>query len=407
MPINIKKTNLEDLEFLMFVLDELAEDLEKNGKDVIRLTVGNVQEPLHEDIIHAYVDAIQDKEKRNVVYPQGLPALRKRIAQWYADWGNPIDARNVVINTGTSPLFKDLFRLLLEEGDEVLLPYPYYSVYNVSAHLTPATIQFYTIRPDTLTIDIEEFKRKFNPEKTKLVVLNSPGNPYGNILTVEDYCEILDIVDGNAYILSDEIYRNLGFSGKVPSIFDVKTKSGNVIVSNAFSKGFRMYTARVGFFIIPDELVKTFRVLLQHTLLTASPSAQYACIEALNHPEEVEELCKLYKAKSEYTLEQLGPIKDITVTKAQGGFYLVIFCDNFMKKKGFTTSLELAKDILLKTGVAVVPGSDFGISTGLRLSFTHLRYNEGIDRLRDYFLEHLSKELDYLGHGSQGDSLLV
>lgn len=386
MSILLKKINFEEQEFLMFVLDELAEQLENKGKDIIRLTLGKSQEPLHNDIIEAYVDAIRDPAKRNVVYPEGLPALRSKIARWYTEWGNPTKAKNVVINTGTSPLFKDLFRFLLEKGDKALLPHPYYSVYNISALLTPATIQYYTVAPQTFTLDFADIKKKFDPQKTKIVVLNSPGNPYGNVLSKEDFRKILDIVDGNAYVLSDEIYRNVSFYGKAASILDVKTPRDKVIVSNAFSKGFRMYTTRVGFLILPDELLKPFRVLLQHTLLTTNPSAQYACIEALNHLEEVDHITDTYRKNNEYTVERLAQAPGVQVLKAQGGFYLVVLCDGFMKQKKLATSLDLAKDILTKVGVAVVPGSDFGVHTGLRISFTNLRYKEAIDRLHRYFL---------------------
>ncbi|MGH7203732.1 MAG: pyridoxal phosphate-dependent aminotransferase [Candidatus Levyibacteriota bacterium] len=388
MPTLIKKYDFEKLEFLMFVLDEIADELVAKGKDVIKLTLGKAQEPLHEDIIEAYIDAIRDPEKRNVVYPQGLPALRNKIAEWYTNWDNPLKAANIIINTGTSPLFKDLFRFLLQKGDEVLLPHPYYSVYYISALLTPAKIKFYKIDPKTLQIDMNDFKKKYNPKKTKLVVLCSPGNPYGNTLSKKNFTDILDVVDGNAYVLSDEIYRNVDFYGNAPSILDVvRRKKDKVIVSNAFSKGFRMYTTRVGFFILPDEMVEPFRVLLQHTLLTTNPSAQYACIEALNHLDEVTNLTSIYKDRNEYSASKLANIQGIRVLKAQGGFYFVIECAGFMKTKKIKTSLDLAKDILYKTGVAVVPGSDFGIPTGLRVSFTHLRYKEAIDRMTNYFKE--------------------
>ncbi|HHT9138693.1 MAG TPA: pyridoxal phosphate-dependent aminotransferase [Candidatus Wunengus sp. YC60] len=386
MSVLIKKFRFEELEFLMFVLDELADELKKQGKDIIKLTLGKSQEPLHQDIIEAYVEAIRNPEKRNLVYPEGLPELRKKIAYWYTSMGNTVNSENVIVNTGTSPLFKDLFRFLLEEGDEVLLPHPYYSVYHVSALLTPAKINFYSVDPDTLRINLEEFKSKFNPKKTKLVVVASPGNPYGNIVTEKEYKAILDIVRSDAYILSDEIYRNIGFYGKVPSILDNSHNQHNIIVSNAFSKGFRMYTARVGFFILPKQLIEPFRVLLQHTLLTVNPSAQFAAVEALNHLEEVEKITSAYRQRNEYAVQNLKNIEGIKVIEAQGGFYLVVFCDGFMKKKQFKTSLELAKDILLEKGVAVVPGSDFGVPTGLRISFTNLRFNEGIDRLAEYFI---------------------
>lgn len=386
MPALIKKFRFEKLEFLMFVLDELADDLQKKGRDIIKLTLGKSQERLHPAIIKAYINAIKDPSKRNLVYPQGLPELREKIAEWYVSLGNITNQKNILINTGTSPLFKDLFRFLLEEGDEVLLPHPYYSVYHVSALLTPAKIKFYSIDPKTLKIDLDEFRSKFNPKKTKLVVLASPGNPYGNILTSDDYVEILKIVNNESYILSDEIYRNVGFEGRVPSILDVANKNDNIIVSNSFSKGFRMYTARVGFFILPDHLIEPFRVLLQHTLLTVNPSVQFACLEALNHLGEVENLSIIYSKRNEYTVKKFKNIPNVKVIKAKGGFYLVIMCGDFMKLRNLKTSLDLSKDILIKTGVAIVPGSDFGVENGIRISFTNTRFKEGIDRLAQYFL---------------------
>lgn len=197
----------------------------------------------------------------------------------------------------------------------------------------------------------------------------------------------MDIVSGRTYIISDEIYRNTGFDGRVPSILDVASKEDmdHVIITNSFSKGFRMYTSRVGFSILPDHLHEPFRVLLQHTLLTTNPAEQFACVEALNHLDEVEKLTAIYKEHNNYTVAKLSNIEGVTVHSAQGGFYLVLSCAEFMKKHSLPTSFDLAKDILLNTGVAVVPGSDFGLPDGLRISFTHLRYNEAIDKIHTYF----------------------
>lgn len=381
----VNKYNFEHLEFLMFVLDELADELSDNGKDVIKLTLGKAQEPLHQDIIEAYVEAIRNPEKRNLVYPEGLPLLRKKIAEWYTSWGNPVNKKNVLINTGTSPFFKDLFHFLLEDGDELLMPLPYYSVYYVSGLLTPAKINSYNINPDTFKIDIDDLKAKYDPKKTKVLVLCSPGNPYGNLITREEYEEILGFVSKDTYIVSDEIYRNTGFYEEVPSILDVAENRDNIIITNSFSKGFRMYTARVGFSILPDKLLEPIRVLLQHTLLTTNPAEQFAAVEALNHLDEVKDLAWIYKNRNEYTATKLKNVDGVKVLAADGGFYLVVLCGDFMKKHDIASSFDLAKDILESTGVAVVPGSDFGLPEGLRISFTHLRFEEGIDRLFNYF----------------------
>jgi aspartate aminotransferase len=381
----IDEIDFNKIEFLMFVLDELADELQSEGKDVIKLTLGKAQEPLHKDIINAHIDAIKDPNKRNLVYPEGLPLLRSKIAQWYTSMGNIVDKKNVLVNTGTSPFFKDLFRMMIEEGDEILIPGPYYSVYYVCGLLAKANVKFYSVDPDTLEIDMESLKANYDPKCTKFIVFCSPGNPYGNIVSREEYEEVLNMISEKTYLLSDEIYRNTGFYEKVPSILDLTESRDNIIISNSFSKGFRMYTARVGFCILPDQLLKPMRVVLQHTLLTTNPTEQFAAVEALNHLDEVENLTKEYRSRSEYIIQKLSIINEIEVVKSQGGFYTVINCTEFLEKQNIKSSFDLAKEILEETGVAVVPGSDFGLPNGLRVSFTNLRFKEGIDRLYKYF----------------------
>lgn len=383
----LEEIRFDDIEFLMFVLDELADGLIERGRDVIKLTLGKAQEPLNPKIVKAYIDAIDDPDKRNLVYPEGLPVLRKKIANWYTAMGNKTLAKNVLINTGTSPFFKDLFRLLIEDGDEILLPYPYYSVYYVCTLLARAKVRYYRVNPDNMKIDLEDLKTKYNPRKTKFIVTCSPGNPYGNIISKNEFRDILSICSDYTYVIADEIYRNTCFIGDAPSILDVanKQQAKNIIVTNSFSKGFRMYTARIGFSILPDNLLKPYRVLLQHTLLTANPVEQFACVEALNNLNDVTELTDLYRKRNDYMISKLSKLDDIHAIPANGGFYLVIDCRKYMKKHKVKNSFCLAKDLLDKVGVAVVPGSDFGCEYGIRISFTSLRFNEAADRIYKYF----------------------
>jgi aspartate/methionine/tyrosine aminotransferase len=145
-----------------------------------------------------------------------------------------------------------------------------------------------------------------------------------------------------------------------------------------------MYTKRVGYGIIPDHLIMPMRIIQQHTLLTADPVNQYGMIEALQSLDAPEELKCIFRDRAEYTYNTLTG-SGCNPIKSDGGFYIVLDCEDWIKKKKMSDSKELAVDILEKVYVGTVPGTDFGIPLGLRLSFCDPRYIEAIDRLKDYF----------------------
>jgi len=251
--------------------------------------------------------------------------------------------------------------------------------------LANATVKFYDIDMETKRVDMDSFRRNFSPERTSLVVVNSPGNPIGNVVQPDELREIYQIVDRQAYILNDEIYNNCVFHQQFQSPLELLPEYNDVtIVTNSFSKGFRMYTKRVGFAILPKELQVNLRVMQQHTLLCTDPCYQYGMIAALEDEESPAELAAVYKSRGKYTTEQLSDT-GCNPVDAEGGFYAVLQCVDWNREHGFASSKELARDILNRVHVAVVPGTDFGIPQDLRLAFCNDRYNEGIDRLRGYF----------------------
>jgi aspartate/methionine/tyrosine aminotransferase len=377
--------DFESQRFLMFVMDAVANRFEKEGKDVIRMTLGKSELPLHSDIIDAMQDAISDYSKYTLVFPAGLPELKSELSQYYESKYNiRIKPENFIISTGTSTLFRNLFHLLLSEGDEVLIPMPYYSLYHFCALLMGAKVKYYTIDPATLRIDFDSFSQNFT-DKTKIVVINSPGNPLGNVLTKEELYKIDSIVNGRATVINDEIYANFCFDESGISVMQLRDTKSVFITTDAFSKGYRMYSKRVGYCIVPDELVTPLSVIQHHTLLTVDPVVQYGAIAALKHQEEVKTLCGIYKERRDYTVEKLADIPDIRAIHSQGGFYITLDCEAFMKSRNIATSLELAEKIMNSKCVATVPGSDFGLPYTLRLSFSALKYNEGIDRLAEFF----------------------
>lgn len=386
MPKTINNFMPADLEFQMFVLDEHADKLLGEGNDILKLTIGVPELPTPPAVLDRIVEVLGDPNFVRRVFPEGLPELREAIATHYnAKYRSEISKDNIIVSTGTSPIFRNIFQLVAGQGREILLPRPYYALYVYCATLANATIKFYDIDPVSMRVDMDSFRENFSPEKTALVVVNSPGNPLGNIVNPDELRQIYEITDGQAYILNDEIYNNCLFYEDFRSALDVlREYQDTTIVTNSFSKGFRMYTKRVGFAILPLELQTNLRVMQQHTLLCTDPCYQYGMIAALDDDESPAELARIYKSRAEYTTAQLQKTGCEPIA-AEGGFYAVLRCSDWNQEHGFSSSKELAHDILNKAHVAVVPGTDFGIPQDLRLAFCNDRYDEAIDRLRRYF----------------------
>ncbi|NJM91004.1 MAG: aminotransferase class I/II-fold pyridoxal phosphate-dependent enzyme [Myxococcales bacterium] len=371
--------------FLMFVLDKMAYEYERKYDDVIRLTLGKSELPVHSAISDAMAEATQTFAKSTLVFPAGLPQLRDRLAAHEsARHRKPVSADNVIVSVGTSTMFRNLFALLTQPGDEVLLPMPYYPLYRFSAMLAGATVRYYNIDLDTMRLDLDSLRRQLTPA-TRVVVVSSPGNPLGNVLTREELLAIDKVVDGRATIISDEIYENICFDGPAPSLAALPGVRSQVIVTNAFSKGYRMYARRIGYAVVPDELVEPLTVVQHHTLLTTDPVPQFGAIAALDRPQDVAELAASYKLRRDYTVHRFADVQGVRALPAQGSFYITLDCAGYLKERGWSSSLELATAIMRDTHVATVPGSDFGLPSTLRLSFTSSRYDEGIDKLVAFF----------------------
>lgn len=381
-----------DNRFLMFVIDGMADKMERQGRKVIRLTLGKSELPVHSDITKAMQDALADFHKSSLVYPEGLPELREKLSEHYLmRYGADIAPKNFIVSAGTSSIFRNLFALFTDSEDEVLLPMPYYSLYRFSALLTGANIRYYKIDLSTRKLDMRSFRENFT-DKTKIVVINTPGNPLGNVISDEEFYELDGIVDGRAVFINDEIYSNVYFDEKNKSVMNLKNTKSVFITTNAFSKAYRMYSRRVGYCIVPDEIVEPLTVIQHHTLLTVDPVVQFGAIAALEKQDEVEYLVKLYRDRRDYTMARLGGLELIEPVFSEGGFYITVDCEGFMRKFNYQSSLSLAEKLLESKSVAVVPGSDFGLPYTIRLSFSSDRYNEGIDLVREFFTQGVKNE---------------
>ena len=368
-------------------MNEISRDLESRGKKVFKFGFGQSPFQVPDDVVSELKNnAYQNK----YLSMQGLPELREAIAKFVSLKKNyAYKAENILIGPGTKEL---MFLLhILFDGD-VLLPTPSWVSYEPQAILGRNKVHWIeTTREKNwfpTAEDIEKVISK-NKEKNYLLFLNSPNNPSGQIC--ENLKEISEIVKkNNILVLSDEIYSELSFQDNFKSISNFCPEQ--TIISNGLSKWCGAGGWRLGHFVIPNELTKlknSLKVLASETFSAVSAPIQYAAIAAYknDHSLYLNNSREILKLVGEYVYDNLKSNK-VLINKPQGGFYIM---PEFLDKK-FKNSEEMCANLLNDTGVAILPGSDFGFSKDrliARLSFT--------DFDGENFMDNLSKEkkLDY------------
>ena len=368
-------------------MNEISRDLESKGKKVFKFGFGQSPFQVPDDVVSELKNnAYQNK----YLSMQGLPELREAIAKFVSLKKNyAYKAENILIGPGTKEL---MFLLHILFDGEVLLPTPSWVSYEPQAILGRNKVHWIeTTREKNwfpTAEDIEKVISK-NKEKNYLLFLNSPNNPSGQIC--ENLKEISEIVKkNNILVLSDEIYSELSFQDNFKSISNFCPEQ--TIISNGLSKWCGAGGWRLGHFVIPNELTKlknSLKVLASETFSAVSAPIQYAAIAAYknDHSLYLNNSREILKLVGEYVYDNLKSNK-VLINKPQGGFYIM---PEFLDKK-FKNSEEMCANLLNDTGVAILPGSDFGFSKDrliARLSFT--------DFDGENFMDNLSKQkkLDY------------
>ena len=349
-------------------INEISKNLEKEGKNIFKFGFGQSPFPVPKNLINE----LRNNAHQNKYLPmQGLEELRKSVAEYTSTKKNfSYTHDNVIIGPGSKEL---MFLLHIAFEGEIILPIPSWVSYAPQAILGRNKIQMLQTKRENnwfpTSSEIEQVILK-DKKKNYLLFLNSPNNPSGQICdNLEEISEITKKY--NLIILSDEIYSEISFDKNYRSISNFCPEK--TIISTGLSKWCGAGGWRLGYFIIPDELkiIKdTLNVLASETFSAVSAPIQYAAIQAYkgNHDDYIKSSRNILKAVGNYVYDKLKSNK-ILINKPQGGFYLM---PEFVTKK-FNSSSEMCNDILNKTGVALLPGSDFGFDKNkliVRLSFT-------------------------------------
>ena len=386
---NNKKVKLSRIaqeipEFHVLKIDAIANGLIKKGKNIKKLNLGKSQLPMPRYVIDEFVRKIKNHTKREIISPQGLPELRAEIAKRHNKKSKiRITQEQVFINNGTSPMFLWLYILLANPGEGILLPRPYYPTYCANATAAQLKKDFYEI--DNGRINLDSFKKNFKPGVTKIVILNSPGNPYGNVISKYELKEILKIVNGKAFIIADEIYEGFVYEGiSYTSILELQKKKDKIILLNGFSKIYHLYTRRLGYAIVPLDIAEEFLRFHQHNLVCVDPVTQYAGLIALKNRDnlmrgEVHDEVNEYEKRMKKCIRLMKDTK-LRVIPPEGSFYMSVDVSRYLTKE-IPDSLTLAELVLKNADVAVTPGEDFGRSDFFRISLTGKEVISGFKKM--------------------------
>ncbi|MCX5917386.1 MAG: pyridoxal phosphate-dependent aminotransferase [Deltaproteobacteria bacterium] len=378
----VTKKSSEIPPFIVMEVMEKAASMERQGENIIHLEVGEPDFDTPECVKEAAIRAIREG-KTHYTHSLGVVELREAIAEdYYKRYRVEVSPDQILVTSGTSPAMLLLFMSLLEAGEEVILPNPYYACYPNFVRMVEGTPVFADVfEEDGFQYRPEDIRPLIGP-KTKAIFVNSPANPTGNLTPPE---RMKAIADFGKTVVSDEIYHGLVYEGKEHSILEF---TRNALVINGFSKQYAMTGWRLGYLIVPPEFIRPLQKLHQNFFISANAFVQWAGIAALREADaDVARMRNLYNDRRKFIIQRLRELGFGITVEPTGAFYVLANAKRYAQK-----SFDFAFDILQKAKVGCTPGIDFGSNAEgyLRFSYANSIENihEAMNRLEGYLKEH-------------------
>ncbi|MCM3724373.1 pyridoxal phosphate-dependent aminotransferase [Neobacillus cucumis] len=350
-----------------------AKELKEKGEDVIGLGAGEPDFNTPQHILDAAAKSMNEGHTKYTP-SAGLPALKKAIINKFeADQGLSYKLNEVIVGNGAKHILYTLFQVILNDGDEVIIPTPYWVSYPEQVKLAGGVpVYVEGLEQNNFKITPQQLKEAIT-DKTKAVIINSPSNPTGVLYTDQELIELGKIcLAEDILIVSDEIYEKLVYSGaKHVSIAQLSPElKEQTIVINGVSKSHSMTGWRIGYAAGNKQIVEAMTNLASHSTSNPTTTAQYAAIAAYNGSQEpVEEMRQAFEKRLEIIYKKLVAIPGFTCVKPQGAFYLYPNVKGAAEMTGFSNVDDFVEALLVEAKVAVIPGSGFGTPDNIRLSY--------------------------------------
>ena len=370
---------------LTLSIDSKAKAMKAEGLDVCGFGAGEPDSDTPEHIKRAAIEALEagfTKYTPNA----GIPELRQAIAdKLAADNGLSYRAGQIVVSNGAKHACYNAILATCQPGDEVIIPAPYWVSYPDMVRLVGAEpVIVPTSERNAWKMRPEDFENAMTP-RTKMLIMNTPGNPTGSVYTREELEAIINVAaEEDIYVLSDEIYEKLVYDdAKHVSIASLSKEAYDLTITvNGFSKSYAMTGWRLGYLAAPDAVTRAVDSIQSHTSSNPSSFSQYGAVAALKGDQQpLADMREEFDMRRNYMFDRLSKISNVTAVKPQGAFYILVN----ISQLGLT-SQNFADRLLSKANVAVVPGAAFGDDRTVRFSYaTSLDViKKGLDRFQDF-----------------------
>ena len=379
---------------LTLAISAKAKAMKAAGESVVSFGVGEPDFNTPEHIINSAKAAL-DNGHTKYTPSSGLLPLRKAICEKFKkDNGLDYEPSQIIVSNGAKHSIFNACYAVLEEGDEVIIPAPYWLTYPEVVKVCGGVPKYIECKKENkFKFSAEELKAAITP-KTKMLIFNSPSNPTGAVYSEEEVRAIAKVCEeAEIFVLSDEIYEKLCYNGVKPfSMAACSEKMMDLTITvNGVSKTYAMTGWRVGYLAAPKDVAKAIDSFQSHATSNACSISQYATIEALNSPEaEIEEMRKVFDARREKILQLISKIDGVSAVEPDGAFYVMMVVSGLYGKqygdKTIDGSIVFADALLEGEKVATIPGVSFGADDCVRLSYalSDADIEEGLARIQRF-----------------------
>jgi len=381
------RVNRIEISATMAVVAEAAK-LKAAGADLVEFGAGEPHFSTPQHIKDAAIAAIQQDFTRYTPVP-GIPELRAAIVKRHAaDFGSAYKPEEAIASTGGKLALFNAIQVLVDHGDEVILPVPYWvSFKDIIEYAGGKCVYAETQESDGFRLTAGIIEGKIRP-RTRAIILNSPNNPSGAVLDREDFSAILRLANKRGiYVIADECYVYLNHAGNFSAGSVTEAREHTVIIGS-LSKTYAMTGWRLGYGLGPAPVVNAMAKLQSQSTSSTAHMVQKAAVAALNGPQECVERMKAdYLQLRDQTLAALAKIPGITCVKPEGAFYVYPNVATYFGKAGISSAAEVARRLLHEAHVVTVPGEAFGTRDHIRLSYatSSTEIKRGLERMRAWF----------------------